>query len=482
MRSPESLRVLIIDDNPADREVYRRLLLKAPDSRHEVLEAESGEEGLALCWSAQPDCVLLDYQLPDLDGLDFLAELNRERAVPPVPVVMLTGQGNAHVDEAAMHAGAQDYLVKGETDIGLLMRTIRHAIERHQLLTALRDSEARVRAVLETAADGVLTFDRQGFIVSCNRAAEPIFGCAAAEIVGQPVRALLPDLLQEVPALSPARRTGTETVRAHLELQALHRRGESMPIEITLSETRWGEERMFTAIVRDISERKRAEQAHRLFLAATSHDVRNALATILGYAHIVKTASAPSQADRALKRITGLVQSLSTVMNDIVVHAGAHEEQLVLAPLEVRSLVASAAKDLRSECRDRNLELRTELPEECVVISDRTALSRILQNLLNNAVRYTPQGRVLLRCEVTPSELVFTVRDTGIGIPARDLPRIFDEHYRHSHAREVEPLGTGLGLFTVKRLCEALGGTISVESQPGRGSTFTAVIPRYDAC
>jgi len=115
-----------------------------------------------------------------------------------------------------------------------------------------------------------------------------------------------------------------------------------------------------------------------------------------------------------------------------------------------------------------------------MVESDPSALARILSNLLSNAIRYTVRGEVLLGCEVTPAELRFTVRDTGIGIPADDLTRVFEDHYRHPQARELQPLGTGLGLATARRLCAVLHGTVTAQSTPGEGSTFTVVLPRGD--
>jgi two-component system, sensor histidine kinase len=477
MSSSESVSVLIIDDNPVDREAYRRLLLRAHDGCHKVIEAESASEGLALCRSERPDCVLLDYLLPDLNGLEFLGQLGGANGVTPVPIVMLTGQGNERVDLAAMRAGAQDYLVKGEIDITLLTRTIRHAIDRHRLVIALRDSEARVRAVLDTAVDGILTFDRHGFIISMNPAAEPLFGYKAADVIGRSVQILLPEVHRQVPGLAPGRRDAAEAVRVHKESFGQRHDGSRIAIDLTLSETRLGDDRTFTAIVRDVTARRRAEEAERLFLAATSHDIRNALNTVLGYTEILKMAPTPEEAAKAVTRISNLVANLCTVMNDIFVHAGSQQEEIVLKPLEIRSFVAACANDVCAQCTQRGLALRTDLPPECMVESDPSALARILSNLLSNAIRYTVRGEVLLGCEVTPAELRFTVRDTGIGIPADDLTRVFEDHYRHPEARELQPLGTGIGLATARRLCALLHGTISAQSTPGEGSTFTVVLP-----
>src|SRR5882672_4323067 len=111
--SEAPLRILIVDDSPEDREVYRRLLLQDPERRYELLETELGEEGLRLARQEAPDCLLLDYRLPDLDGLEFLSRLRAETLRPLVPVIVLTGQGSEAVAVDAMKGGAQDYLLKG---------------------------------------------------------------------------------------------------------------------------------------------------------------------------------------------------------------------------------------------------------------------------------------------------------------------------------------------------------------------------------
>jgi signal transduction histidine kinase len=143
----------------------------------------------------------------------------------------------------------------------------------------------------------------------------------------------------------------------------------------------------------------------------------------------------------------------------------------------VRTLLTETAKDIEALCQQRGLRLLVTLPEEVTVLADKPKLTRILQNLLSNAVRYTERGEIELRGEVTEAQLRLTVRDTGIGIPAADLPRVFEEYYRHEQARVLHELGSGLGLATVRRLCDVLGGTVTVTSTPGQGSTFVVTVP-----
>ncbi|HEY3244894.1 MAG TPA: ATP-binding protein [Phycisphaerae bacterium] len=139
-------RVLIVDDNPEDREVFRRLFRRSAERRYEVLEAASGAQGLQMCGSELPECVLLDYKLPDMDGLEFLTRLAPlDRQHPIVPVVMITGVGNEDVAVRAMKSGAQDYLVKDGVTQASLQRAVQNAIERVSLNRRLEEQRRELQ-------------------------------------------------------------------------------------------------------------------------------------------------------------------------------------------------------------------------------------------------------------------------------------------------------------------------------------------------
>jgi PAS domain S-box-containing protein len=583
------LRILIIDDSPEDRAMYRRFLSRDPNQSYEFLETESGEQGAVLCRSRDLDCVLLDYRLPDMDGLDVLRSLAIGRGGTPAPVVMLTGFGDDRVDERAMQVGAQDYLVKGQITELVLRRTIRHSIERYRLLAALRENEAQTRAILRSAADAIITCDGDGRIRAFNPSAERMFGIRRAEGLGRNITDLIPDLhakVNEAPthreltghrgdgSTFPAELTTsladtgkqrlftafvrdiTERKRAeekfrlaveaspnammivnrdgritlansqteqmfgypsheligqtveilvperyrvhHAEvrdgffaehrsravsttrtLSAQHKDGHEFPVEIGLNPLPTREGDFVLASVTDITERKRAEDQHKLFLAATSHDIRNSLGVILGYAEMLGDPTPGSTAATATQRIHSLVKTLGGMMDDIVVYANLDTSAAApFEPVEVRGLMAESVHFIEKPCARAGLALHVALPEEGTIHTDRVKLLRICQNLLGNAVRYTKQGEVRFSGSLSNHELRITVGDTGIGIPADALEHVFEPYYRHSMAQQVEPLGTGLGLANVKRFCELLHATVAVESTLGVGTTFTVVIPR----
>jgi len=135
------LRILIVDDSPEDRELYRRMLAQDPGQEYEFLEAELGEDGLELARRERPDCLLLDYRLPDVDGLEFLDRLLRDG---PVPVIILTGQGSEAVAVQAMKSGAQDYLLKGAISRQELPRAVHNAIEKVALRRKVEERTAEL--------------------------------------------------------------------------------------------------------------------------------------------------------------------------------------------------------------------------------------------------------------------------------------------------------------------------------------------------
>lgn len=188
----EKSLVLIVDDNPEDVRIYRRMLERSGCRAWRVKDVSTGEEGLAFLVLQPVDCVLLDYRLPDMDGLEFLSVLNQQQKTNDFPVILLTGQGDEHVAVQAMKTGAADYLTKGSLSGDLLFRAISHAIDQ----TSIRKEQQRYYAFLDILIDTVpnpLFFkDRTERISGCNRAFEALVGKQKPEIVGRIVHDLFP--------------------------------------------------------------------------------------------------------------------------------------------------------------------------------------------------------------------------------------------------------------------------------------------------
>ncbi|MGE3438902.1 MAG: response regulator [Blastocatellales bacterium] len=284
--------VLIVDDTPEDRHVYHRYLLKDAEWRYRVLEAGTGEEAVAMFREAQPDCILLDYRLPDINGLEVLAALAVECEGAICPVVALTAEEDVAVAVAALKAGAQDYLNKATLTPVDLIHAVNNAIERvalrrenerqrralveqnlklEEALAAqklldedLRASRERLTGIIESAMDAIITVDDRQRIVLFNAAAERMFGCPGAEAIGQPISRFIPEQARAAHE-SHIREFGQEGA-PNRQMGALgavsgkRARGDEFPIEASISQVEVAGQRLFTVILRDVTERKRAEE------------------------------------------------------------------------------------------------------------------------------------------------------------------------------------------------------------------------------
>ncbi|MEO8604739.1 MAG: ATP-binding protein [bacterium] len=228
--------------------------------------------------------------------------------------------------------------------------------------------------------------------------------------------------------------------------------------------------------ISDISDSRRAEEARQLFVAATSHDVLNALGNIVGFADMV---SKGAGGEELAPRIVSLAKAIGEIMRDLLDHDRAEHERPTLAEVSARGLIRERAEAIEWRCLQKGLGFHVELPPEGQITTDPIKVTRILDNLLSNAVRYTPSGTIHLCGQLAPAKLCVTVKDTGIGIAPEELSRVFDHYYRAPTAQRIEPLGSGLGLSTVKRLCDLLGGTALIDSQRGLGTTCTVMLPRH---
>ena len=251
-------RVLIVDDSLEDREVYRRFLTSDREHRYDLIETQSGVDGIALCRTHLPDCVLLDYRLPDLDGLTFLTDLQCEVDGVGVPVIVLTGQGSESVAVEAMKNGAQDYLLKGTMTAASLLRAVENAIQKVTLLRGMRRQTHEL-------SDANEELQRE---VAHRKRAE------------QALQRTYDELEQLVGART------AELSRANRELS------------LEIAERRRIEEERAQLLVRE-------QQANRLkdeFLATVSHELRTPLNAVLGWARVLRSAQRRPGAPRARAR------------------------------------------------------------------------------------------------------------------------------------------------------------------------------------
>ncbi|HYD71198.1 diguanylate cyclase [Azospirillum sp.] len=370
MPETRNIDVLLVEDDPADAGLVRHAL-RTLGSRFALTHRASLDDALA--WLADHGCdvVLLDLSLPDSSGFDTIRRMRE--AFPAMPLVVLTGHDDEDFAIEAMAAGTQDYLFKGATDGPVLQRAIRYAIARKQLEEKLRHSEQRLLSIVTLAQDAILSVDARHRIVLFNPAAERMFGYAEADVLGRPLDMLIP------PRLAAAHRAhvadfviegpSSRSMADRNEVVGLARDGREFPVEISISKDLQPDGMLLTAVIRDITERKRFENElrhlattdpltglanRRQFLAAAERELvrvrrydRPATVLMFDIDHFKRINDTHGHAagDEALRHVAAVCRDLLRE-TDIVGRLGGEEFGILLPETDVPS-AREAAERLR---------------------------------------------------------------------------------------------------------------------------------------
>lgn len=369
----------------------------------------------------------------------------------------------------------------------------RDTSERRRTERALADREARIRAVVNTVIDGIVTIDEGGTIQSLNPAAVRLFGYQAEEVVGQNVRMLMPDPYRHEHDgyLANYLRSGqAQIIGVGREVEGCRKDGSTFPMELAVSEFRLGERRYFTGIVRDITERKQAEEALRQadrrkdeFLATLAHELRNPLAPIRNAVELLgRDRDDPALFEQARSILGRQLGQMVRLIDDLLDMSRISQGKVQLRKerVELAAVVRGAVETIRPFLDAQAHELTITLPPESIFLdADPTRLAQVLSNLLHNAAKYTERGgHIWLTAERRDNEVQVSVRDDGIGIAAEHLPHLFEMFTQASPALERAQGGLGIGLSLVRGLVEPHGGTVEARSAGiGRGSEFIVCLP-----
>ena len=433
--------------------------------------------------------------------------LRRERihALAFVPVMGKTGV----VGKLMLYGSAPRSISPAALRAALVVAvSLGTAVTRLRMADALARSESRLRAVIDTAMDAVVSMDGAGRVVGWNAQAEATFGWTAAEALGRGLSELIiPEEMRPLHrrGLTNYLDTGESSVLGRrLEVPAVRKDGGRITVELAIAPVHTSEGVLFSGFLRDITEKKRAadelveartaaeaaNHAKSEFLANMSHEIRTPLTAILGYAELLRDdgdlARAPERRLETIDTIQGAGQHLLTVINDILdiskIEAGKMTVEAVATPVlvvldEVVSLMRPRAAEKGVTLSAR---LENALPER--VMSDPTRLRQILVNLVGNAVKFTEAGRILVSARTEPiadvPHLVIEVDDTGPGLTLAQAGRIFSSFGQGDASVTRRHGGSGLGLAISHRLAQLLGGSVLLQrTAPGQGSCFRLELP-----
>ncbi len=336
----------------------------------------------------------------------------------------------------------------------------------------LTDERNRSRAILGSMIEGVAVVGGDERILYCNAAFERILELPEGSSQGKK----LVEAVRQAELITAVRQvlTGGEEVAGDVEVGTVRPRSFS----VTAAPVHAAGPSSAVLVLHDISELRRLERVRQDFVANVSHEFKTPLTAIQGFAETLLAGALDDMTNRArfVEIIREHARRLARLTDDLLklsrIEAGRLE--LELRPIRVEELVNSCIETARLKAEAKGLRISVQLPEGLPPVrGDGAQLAEVLQNLLDNALQYTPSGGLIdLTARLTNHEIIFTVADTGIGIPESDLARIFERFYRVDAARSREAGGTGLGLAISRHIVEAHGGRIWVESAVGQGSRF----------
>lgn len=404
-------------------------------------------------------------------GLDFVCRSSRADGTQ-----MVIHSRGGIVDEA----GAPRVIVGTLLDI----------TEQHAALAAVQRSQELTRRILQSAGDAYVQFCADGRVTEWNAQAEKIFGRDREEALGQPLVSLVTgrDRREALAALlGLGGGPGTAGVPTeHFEQPMLHRSGREFPAEVTAWTTDDGEQRVFSCVIRDVSERRAAERAKNEFVSVVGHELRTPLTSIHGALGLLRAGLLGELNPRGKQMVEIAAHNtdrLVRLINDIldIERLNSGKVDLTLQDCDVAVLAERSLEVMRSMADRAGVRLTLDAPPAAHRV-DPDRIEQTLTNLLSNAIKFSPAGsEVMLSVRADADDLTVQVRDQGRGIPEADLERIFDRFQQVDGSDARDKGGTGLGLAICRTIVEQHGGRIRAESPPGGGAVLTLTIPAAPA-
>ena len=536
--SGEPIKILLVEDNPGDARLLREAMAEVGSAKFELNHVDRLSEAVRRLGEERFDVILLDLSLPDGKGINTVVRV-REQALG-VPIIVLTGLDDEALALDAVRAGAQDYLIKGQVDGSLLARAMRYAIERNQAemkiernlerVRVLREIDQAITSTLDLGAVLRLLLEKIDLVLPYSATTVRLFNKGSGLLEPVACRNLdeeewkaeqwragrgVPNVVFETRA--PVRISNVQTDPRNKDLKFFRKHGlvsylgvplivqdevlgvlsfytkeehEFSNDEIEFLSTLAGQaavaihnSQLYEEIASLAAGLARSNKVKDEFLSVMSHELRTPLTSVLGYVGMMQDKLLgeinPKQ-ERALEMVLQQSNDLLAMINSILQSTHLEAEAVKVEREEVNLL--HFFDELRSAygAVDKRLTLTWDYgPDLPVISTDGGRLKQILQNLINNAIKFTEHGHVAISARYFPERegVQFRVADTGIGIPKESLTDIFEMFRQVDSSETRNHGGVGLGLYIVKRFTELLGGKVDVESEPGKGSIFTVTIP-----
>ena len=484
----EKIRILVVDDEKVVRDGCHRVLA---GEKYDVITAENGQQALEILSKDSVDLLLLDLKMPVMSGEEVL-DVTSAR-YPDIPVIIITGHGTVDTAVECMKKGAYDFITK-PFQIEEFRLTITRAAEKRQLEQKARQFEeenvrnlydlnlekSRLKTVINRMANGVMVTNRNLEVVLHNPALMRLM--EISEEVENPVpiakimndESIIGTLRQIQSGESPQDESISQETRAGLNIL----RAISAPV-LGPDKSSAGT----VTVLEDITAFKQLDQMKSDFVNMVAHELRSPLVSIRQLNTVLLEGLAgPLEkkqqdfVDRATKKIDALLGLINDLLDVAKIEAGKFVQHQV--PTDIDRIIEEIVALMEPRANEEGITLTFSCQDMKQVQADPKNMEEIFNNLISNAINYSPEGgRVTVTAQALGEYMEIKVRDTGVGIPPEELPKIFDKFYRIKHPKTRQVMGTGLGLAIVRGIIEAHHGTIDVESVVDKGTTFRILLP-----
>ena len=478
MSEATAARILIVDDDAALLEALPRALKLRLDGI-QIDTSDNAAEALDRIRATDYDAVVSDIKMPGLDGLEVLREIKKLR--PKTPTVLITGHGEHDLAVRALRGGAYDFVQK-PIDRDYFVASLERAIELRRLERRVDEQRLaleRHARVLEHVDDGIFLIDDNRVVQYWNPAAAAVTGIESDEALGRRMEDVLtgwPAVAELVPIAPSPDRGGPASKTLPLELGGKE-------LWLSISGVRFVDGIVYA--FRNVTEQRALDELKGEFVATVSHELRTPLAAIYGSAQTLQREDLmldPETRGRLLEVITDESERLTRIAGDILLANTLASGRLRLdhKRVDVAALAGEVVDEVRAAFAERE-DITIEVSGANgigEIVADGDRLRQILINVLDNAVKYSPDGgRVRLELEARANGIRFAVSDDGIGIAAAEQQQIFGKFYRVDPTLSRGVRGTGLGLYICRELARRMQGHVWVESREGEGSTFYVDLP-----
>ncbi len=484
----EKLRILVVDDEKVVRDGCNRVLT---GRGYEIDAAENGKDALLVLAGGKVDIILLDLKMPVMGGEEVLEKVAAE--YPHIPVIIITGHGTVDTAVECMKNGAYDFItkpfqidqflitIKRAADKIILARKARELLEQNaRNLYDLALEKSRLKAIINRMATGILVTNRNLEVVLHNSALLRLMNISVPLHEPTPISHVIHDesLINTLLEIQKGDTGADESISQEIHL------GESVLRAISSSAP--GPDNAYAGtvtVLEDITAFKQLDNMKSDFVNMVAHELRSPLVSIRQLNTVMLEGLAGPLGDKQLefiKKGTNKIDSLLALINDLLdvakIDAGKYVQHLV--PTDVGEIINDIIALMTPRAESKGIELTCSHRDLRLIQADPKNMEEILNNLISNAINYSPEGgHVSVTAETRGAYVEIRVQDNGIGISSEELPKIFEKFYRVKNPRTRDVTGTGLGLSIVKGIIEALNGTIGVESMVNKGTTFKILLP-----